>query len=153
MKLDIDKSIEHKKEINELFNTNNLLQQQINSTSYYLPVVFFAPGKSYNYTYYGEDQWVFQIQGRMSPHQWECLYNGSKLRITLDGPSHVYHSIVIPPKKTVIIFNSPIEIYSSGIHNNVARCTYFWCGKEDDKDEFINRLKNSGYNCDNIIKY
>ena len=65
------------------------------------------------------------------------------------------HIINIPfysSKKTVILFKKSIEIYSSGIHN-IEGCHNFWCGKEDDKDEFINTLKNIGYNCDNIIKY
>ena len=155
LKLDIDKSIEHKKEINELFNTNNLLQQQINSTSYYLPVVFLANSVNSTYTYHGDDQWVYKIEGRMSPHQWTYLYEGTKLRISIDGPTYHYnHRILIPPKKTVILFKGDtIEIYSSGSHNNIEGCNSFWCGKEDDKDEFINTLKNSGYNCNNIIKY
>ena len=91
----------------------------------------------------------------MSPHQWTYLYHGTKLRISSNGPSyHCNHRISIPPKKTVILFKGDtIEIYSSGSHNNIKGCNSFWCGKEDDKDEFINTLKNSGYNCDNIIKY
>ena len=61
--------------------------------------------------------------------------------------------VLIPPKKTVILFKKSIEIYSSGIHKNIEGWTFFWCGKEDDKDEFINTLKNIDYNCDNIIYF
>jgi len=63
---------------------------------------------------------------------------------------HIINILFYSSKKTVILFKKSIEIYSSGIHNNIEGCHNFWCGKEDDKDEFINILKNIGYNCDNI---
>ena len=144
-----DKSVKYTKDTEQL---NNDLQQQINSTSYYQPVVFFPCNVGGMYQYYGDEQHIFQLQHKLSAHY--GLLNLAKFHNVIDGPTHYYnHKILIPPKKTVILFKNSIEIYSSGIHKNIEGCTIFWCGKEDDKDEFINTLKNIGYNCDNIIKY
>ena len=60
------------------------------------------------------------------------------------------------PNFTKDLYNKNTIIYETfekknGIHKNIEGCQFFWCGKEDDKDEFINTLKNIGYNCDNII--
>ena len=155
-----DKSVEVSKDMEQL---NNNLQQQINITSYYLPVVFYNEDSKHQY--YGDKPYTYQLQYILSEHQMK-LFCATKIRITNHyrrGPSHNNkYTIFIPQKKTVMLFKEgnvhqgirpSIEIYSSGIHNNIDGCQFFWCGKEDDRDDFINTLKNVGYNCDNIIKY
>ena len=154
-----DKSVEVSKDMEQL---NNNLQQQINIASYYSPVVFTFGNALYQY--YGDEPCTNSIEHLLNKHQMK-LINGTKLYIAYGnqclrsggsgGPcSRHNYKIIIPQKKTVILFKGEtIEIYSSGIHNNIEGCNRFWCGKEDDKDEFINTLNNIGYNCDNIIKY
>ena len=132
---------------------NNDLQQQINSTSYYLPVVFISHYGKHQVNYYGDEQWIHELQHVLTEHQM-ILLRGTNLRIAFANQRSYgtsLNKIIIPQKKTVILFKKSIEIYSSGIYNNIEGCRFFWCGKEDDKDEFINTLKNIGYNCDNII--
>ena len=145
---------------NKLFNTNNNLQQQLNITSYYLPIVFISR-YSESFQYYGDEQCTNNIQHFLNGRQIK-LINGTKLFIAYENqclrsscPGNRYnYKIFIPPKKTVMLFKPPIiEIYCSGIHSNIEGCQFFWCGKEEDKDELINTLKNIDYNCDNIIKY
>ena len=157
-----DKSVEVSKDMEQL---NNDLQQQINIASYYSPVVFCGTRQ---YQYYGDEPCTNIIQV-LTEHQ-KNLFCATKIRITncshLSWPtSNIYsnkYTILIPQKKTVMLFKkgdlrqgiqSSIEIYSSGIHNIIYCCQFFWCGKEDDIDDFINTLKNVGFNCDNIIKY
>ena len=167
MKLFNDKLVEkeivqlkNEVQFNELFNTNNNLQQQLNITSYYLPIVFISR-YSEPFQYYGDEQCTNNIQHFLNGRQIK-LINGTKLFIAYENqclrsscPSNRYnYKIFIPPKKTVMLFKLPIiEIYSSGIHNNIEGCQFFWCGKKKDKNELINTLKNINYNCDNIIKY
>ena len=150
-----DKSVEVSKDMEQL---NNNLQQHINIANYYSPVVFCMNGGINLYQYY--EPCTNNLQHFLNNHQMK-LINGTKLYIAYEnqclrycGPCNRYnYNIIIPQKKTVILFKKSIEIYSSGIHNNIDGCNHFWCGKEDDKDDFINTLNNIGFNCNNIIKY
>jgi len=137
---------------NELFDTHNLLQKQINSTSYYQSVIFFSyqGGK---YEYHGDIQYQNGLSSLIPLHQYGLLNHDKLQQVTNFPCGNNNYKILIPPKKTVILFKKSIEIYSSGIHKNIEGCLFFWCGKEDDKDEFINTLKNIDYNCDNIIYF
>ena len=107
------------------------------------------------YEYHGDIQYQNGLSSMFPLHQYGLLNHDKLQQVTnfqcLCGNDN--YKILIPPKKTVILFKNSIEIYSSGIHNNIEGCQFFWCGKEDDKDEFINTLKNIGYNCDNIIYF
>ena len=158
-----DKSIEESKNMEQL---NNNLQQQINIANYHSPVVFYC-NDSGRYQYYGDKPCTHGLQHMLSEHQMK-LFLATNISMSITnhnrgGPSPYHkHTIFIPQKKTVMLFKEgnvhqgirpSIEIYSSGIHNNIDGCQFFWCGKEDDRDDFINTLKNVGYNCDNIIKY
>jgi hypothetical protein len=137
---------------NELFNTNNSLQKQINSTSYYQPIIFL-PFQGGTYEYRGDIQYQYGLSSMLSLHQYGLLNHDKLQQVTNFPCCNNNYKILIPLKKTVILFKKSIEIYSSGIHKNIEGSFFFWCGKEDDKDEFINTLKNIGYNCDNIIYF
>ena len=157
-----DKSIEESKNMEQL---NNNLQQQINIANYHSPVVFYN-GES-KHQYYGDKPCTHELQYILSEHQrklyWATNISISTTNFDSRGPSdRNKYTILIPQKKTVMLFKKgnvhqgirpSIEIYSSGIHNNIEGCNNFWCGKEEDKDDFINTLNNIGYYCDNIIKY
>ena len=97
-----DKSVEVSKDMEQL---NNNLQQQINITSYYLPVVFYNEDSKHQY--YGDKPYTYQLQYILSEHQMK-LFCATKIRITNHyrrGPSHNNkYTIFIPQKKTVMLF-------------------------------------------------
>jgi hypothetical protein len=154
---------------NELFDTNNLLQKQIekvndksievdklkeyvNICNYYSPIVFEYRGRMQ--TYYADEHYVWWTN-TLTSEQVSKL--GRKLLTRHNGCTPPHNSfgftMHIPVGKIVILFKESIEIYLSGIHYGIYPSHSLWFGKELDKEEVIISLKNIGYNCDNIIYF
>ena len=154
---------------NELFDTNNLLQKQIekvndksievdklkeyvNICNYYSPIVFEYRGSMK--TYYGDEQYAWW-NNTLTLEQVSKL--GRKLLTRHNSCSPPHNScgftMHIPVGKIVILFKKSIEIYLSGIHYGIYPSHGLWFGKELDKEEVIISLKNIGYNCNNIIYF
>ena len=108
--IEIKEQMEHLKKENDILKQelskdmkqfNNDLQQQINSTSYYLPVVFISNHGKHQIEYYGDEQYIHELQHVLSGHQM-ILLRGTNLRIAFANQKSCgtsLNKIIIPQKK------------------------------------------------------
>ena len=148
---------------NELFDTNNLLQKQINIYSDNSPIVFCKnPNDNFIYHYGNENKIVGCLNDEKVQDifteilkQLQCHDIYTRFKLT---SCEMYKHIIIPPKKILISFNKydfnfiiKMEIYKCGFHNNIKLENFLWVSKEENIDILFVLLKNNNFKIIEVI--
>jgi len=148
---------------NELFDTNNLLQKQINIYSDNSPIVV-CKNPNDSHCFYGNEHYIFgslvdtmrqddftEILKNLSCHNCYTVHGNIKT-------NQMYKHIIIPPKKILISFNKydfnfiiKMEIYKCGFHNNIKLENFLWVSKEENIDILFVLLKNNHFKIIEVI--